>query len=194
MHRNIGIVTVAGLCLVGLASCATASLTSTQASSVPQQESNQAEQNLLPLPSFDLSFLQRIEIQLPHEKDESRLKIQLTAGKLVTFRSCNDAAVYLGYFDPKVDPQGESNSGGTYYVLSIGSLGFPMMPCAPNPVTTQKWIQVSDFREFNLKSRQYGKTRSDLFLPYDSHLPLTIYVSRGFTLSYKVVPRERVTP
>jgi len=120
-----------------------------------------------PLDAFpsDLEGKQRHIIQLPKVVDESRFMVELVPGKSEV-ADCN-----LRSFSAPIQRQQLPGWGYPYYVLSeLKPMPGTQKVCAPGS-----------------ESRRFISVRGDgLILPYNSSLPLVVYLPDGVQLKYRV--------
>lgn len=108
---------------------------------------------------------QRRVIDLPKVADESRFMVELVPGK-TELVDCNLRSYRAPLKRATLDGWGYS-----YYVL-----GEP----TPGPTTLKSCPDGS-------KARRFVRVRGEgLMLPYNSRLPLVVYVPQGFQLKYRI--------
>lgn len=108
---------------------------------------------------------QRQVIHLPRVADESRFMVELVPGKSAVV-DCN-----LHSYRARIRRETVEGWGYPYYVL-----GRP----TPGPTTLKACPQGS-------KSRRFVRVRGEgLMLPYNSRLPLVVYLPAGLQLKYRV--------
>lgn len=106
-------------------------------------------------------------IELPKKDDEKNYKVEILFGKELEL-DCNN---YILAGDIKVDKKDLEGWGYDYYVFSgDGVLGGTKMMCPPNEPKMKKFVQ------FN----------KNLFLNYNSQLPIIFYTPKDIVVKYKI--------
>lgn len=106
-------------------------------------------------------------INLPVQDNEEDYKVELLFGKELEL-DCNN---YLLAGDVKVEPKNLDGWGYDYYIFSgDGVLGGTRMMCPPNEAKKKKFVA------FN----------KNLFLRYNSKIPIVVYSPKDIVLKYKI--------
>ncbi|WP_250460518.1 ecotin family protein [Microbulbifer litoralis] len=104
-------------------------------------------------------------IELPRVADESRFMVELVPGK-TEMVDCN-----LRSYRAPLERRTVKGYGYAYYVLGEPRLGPSTLKACPDSSKTRRFVRV----------RGEG-----LMLPYNSRLPLVVYVPEGWQLKYRI--------
>lgn len=141
-------------------------------SSVPTVQKNQAANinDIAPYPAAQVDY-ERVAIYLPQLSDESQSKVDLVIGKEMMV-DCNGRGL-MG----RITKEELTGWGYRYYVVDDIKDGFAtLMACPPNYENQKKFVRID----------------SDLgLLPYNSRLPIVIYVPKGIQVKYQVWHAEQ---
>lgn len=124
-----------------------------------------AADNMKAFPPAEKGMVQHV-LQLPKQKDESALKVELIIGKTVRV----DANRY--FFGGKIEREVIVGWGYSRYVISkLGPMAGTLMATDPNMPKTDRFITVGG---------------EPYLIRYNSRLPVVIYVPEGVEVRYRI--------
>jgi len=125
----------------------------------------QAADNMKAFPPADEGMV-RYVLQLPAEKDESALKVELMVGKTVLVDAANSY-----FFAGKIEEKNIEGWGYTRYVVSqLGPMAGTLMAPPPNGPKVNRFVSLS----------------GEHLIRYNSKLPIVIYVPEGVEVNYRI--------
>ena len=128
------------------------------------QTANKPLEKIAPYPAATTGY-QRLVIRLPQRQDETAAKVELLPGKSMQV-DCNNT-----WFNGVLTEQTLSGWGYTYYRMDkISGPASTRMACPPGQKKHDAFVPVRG---------------ESLLLPYNSKLPIVVYVPNGFELRYR---------
>jgi len=111
--------------------------------------------------------MSRFVINLPAEKDEELLKVEIQAGKSVILDSGNRY-----FFGGRMEQESVKGWGYDYFILkSLGPMAGTLMAIDPNIPKVERFISLGGDPQLHR---------------YNSRLPLVIYVPKGVEVRYRI--------
>jgi len=111
--------------------------------------------------------MERFVLNLPEQKDESTLKIELIIGKIVKTDKENKY-----FFNGAIKEDIVKGWGFTYYKLdTLGVMAGTMMAVAPNAPQVERFIALGG---------------EPFLIRYNSRVPVVVYVPEGVIVKYRV--------
>ena len=115
--------------------------------------------------------MERFVLQLPEQKDESNIRIELIVGRTVRVDNSNTY-----FWGGEIKKQTVKGWGYSYYTVNrLGPMAGTMMAVDPDSPRVEKFITLG------------GK---QVFIPYNSRLPVVVYVPSDVEVRYRLWTAE----
>jgi ecotin len=128
--------------------------------------SAQAVDNMKAFPPAEAGMVRHV-LQLPAQDDESAFKVELIVGKTVQIDERNRY-----FFGGKIEAENIEGWGFTRYMVSqLGPMAGTLMAVDPNAPKVSRFITIGG---------------ESYIIPYNSRLPVVVYVPEGVEVRYRI--------
>jgi ecotin len=128
--------------------------------------SAQAVDNMKAFPPAEAGMVRHV-LQLPAQDDESAFKVELIVGKTVQIDERNRY-----FFGGKIEAENIEGWGFTRYMVSqLGPMAGTLIAVDPNAPKVSRFITIGG---------------ESYIIPYNSRLPVVVYVPEGVEVRYRI--------